>query len=399
MNETLLDDVEPLAEDSVLQHQQFLRKLVLFSLPIVAVTLPALLVLSVTGEELCDIDQVVSQLPDQKYLIGFAYNEQNYPYLKLATLTSSRDAEVLSLGSSRVLSFRLEMFSRPFYNAGYTIQTAGDFTRFLKLLPEDKHPPVLVVGLDQWMFNTQWCAQATKTSDSKWTENPSVSFRSAVRRIPKVYSDSVRGRIPLGSVLNQTSDDAICFGLNAVVNEKGFRNDGSFNYGKQIQQLLEQDSRVSDFAFSETLSRVAAGRDRFQFGATPDVAALEDVRQLLAFCSEHEIHVVAFLPPFADRVYTAMEQSGQHAYLSQLAPELAELFKAGDAEFYDFSSMKSFGSTDKEAIDGFHAGEVAYLKILQAMVNRGSRLSQYCDPGKIERDLLAAINSYEVYRE
>ena len=396
MNEAQLDKVQPLTINRD-QQTQFLRRLFLFCLPMVVVTLPALLILRVTGEALCDIDQVVKQLPVKEYLIGFAYNEQNYPYLKFATMAAGRKAKVLTLGSSRVLSFRQGMFSTSFYNAGYTIQTAGDFQRFLQLLPEDQHPEVLVIGLDQWMFNTQWCSQAAKSADSKWAVNPSVDVRSAVRRIPKVYTDSLRGRIPIGSVLSQRTDGVVCFGLNAVVNEKGFRNDGSFDYGQQIQQLLKRDPRVSDFEFSETLARVEHGRDRFQFGDTPDTSTLKDVRQLLTFCREHEIHCVAFLPPFADRVYAAMQESRQHSYLVKLPLVLKELFKDSDAEYYDFSSMKLFGSSDKEAIDGFHAGEVAYLKILKAMVNNGSRLSAYCDLKRIETDLNATLNSYEVY--
>lgn len=41
------------------------------------------------------LHHVIVRSVEIQYLIGFAYNEQNYPYLKRATLIAGRNAEVL----------------------------------------------------------------------------------------------------------------------------------------------------------------------------------------------------------------------------------------------------------------------------------------------------------------
>ena len=54
-------------------------------------------------------------------------------------------------------------------------------------------------------------------------------------------------------------------------------------------------------------------------------------------------------------------------------------------------------SDDKETIDGFHGGEVTYLKILIDMLNQDSKLKNVTNTHKLNQDLTKAKNRFIIY--
>ncbi|MFM7919360.1 MAG: hypothetical protein ACKPJJ_03985 [Planctomycetaceae bacterium] len=374
----------------------FLLKLMLFALPLLLAAVPSCTILAWTGEAFRDLEPTLQHsIKFNRGLIGYAWNEQNYPWMKRQALLLMPPQDVLAIGSSRVLQFRREMFVRPFWNAGYTILTTADFQTFLSLIPTDRHPKTLLIALDQWMFNSAWIAESGNTSPERWTQNPSYNLRTGLRLLPDVCTDLARGRIGLMPLLQQRPDNP--WGLNAWQNAKGFRPDGSFAYGRQIQQRLANDPQTPDFQFAGTLRRIASGSDRFQFGKTPDIAALNSLQSFLQNCSELKIHVIAVLPPFADPVSRALQKSGRHQYLDQLPAALQQIFSGTSHELHCLPSLASLGADDTEAVDGFHSGEKATLRQLLHMLQQGSRLNKCCNSEQLGRDLAAAPNPLEVY--
>lgn len=358
--------------------RSFLKRCCLFAVPLLLACGPPVTLLALSGEAFRNIDPVLeSVIRSDTGLIGFAWNEQNYPYMKYRGLMLQPRRDVLALGSSRVLQFRRDMFRCSFWNAGYTIQTADDFRKFLQLVPEDRQPRLLLVALDQWMFNSDWIASIGPRSTDSWTQNPSVNVQQGLRLLPDVISDTLRGRINPAVLLADRSDAP--FGLNAWQNRKGFRADGSFDYGRQLEQRLSGDPECPDYEFATSLRRVQEGRERFRYGDMPDPSALQEIGALLEECSRRQIHVIAFLPPFADVVAEAMRQSGRHEYFERLPDALRSVFTGTGHELHDFSSMSACGSSDAEAIDGFHAGETATLRMLMRMLQANSRLRECCD--------------------
>ena len=395
MNQTQTAATETRTETDQ-ELRAFLRRAVLFTLPLLIVGGPPLAVLWISGEALRDVKPVLdASIKSGTGLIGFAWNEQNYPYMKYAGIIGQPRREVLALGSSRVLQFRQEMFTGSFWNAGYTIQTAADFREFLKLIPSDRQPDVLLIALDQWMFNSNWIATAGSGSTGSWTRNPATDYRNGLQLIPDMLTDVVRGRIRLAPLLQNRPDRP--FGLNAWQNFKGFRPDGSFDYGKQIEQRLQNDPATPDFEFAASIRRVASGRERFQFGDQPDAVAIEEIRLFLAECTARGIHVVAFLPPFADSVAAAMQNSGRHNYLTQLPVSLQAVFAGTPHELHNFPTMNSCRSDDTAAVDGFHAGETATLSMLLLILETQSRLREYCNQSDLQQHLETAKHALEVY--
>ncbi len=384
--------------------QRFRRRCLLFVLPLLVCTVPALSILFVTGEAFVDADDLLKRLNDEPLLIGFAYNEPWYRHLKYRRLASLPRRSVVALGSSRVLGFREEMFRDRFYNAGYTIVSPWDFRTFLSLIPADRLPDTIILGLDQFMFCPDSRRRRPPLERTVWARPPRDDLNTSVRLIPDVCKDLLRGRIDLRTVLTHAmsasdTHSARPVGLNSLINRKGMRNDGSFLYGSQIRRLLESDPQARDHGFADTLRRVRRRGRRFEGGRDVDAAAVEEIERLLQFCHDHGVMVVAFLPPYADAVWQAMLDTGDFSYMEKIESALRPAFDRYGFELYAFHRMSDCGASDAEAVDGFHAGEPVYLRMLIAMLRQGSILNRHTDIRQLTDDLRHCVNRYTAYRE
>lgn len=332
---------------------------------------------------------------DQKYLIGYAYNEQNYRYLKWRTIMEKDCFEVWALGSSRVLQFRSRMFEKSFFNVGYTMEKVSDFLPFMKSIPEDKYPEFILLGLDQWMFNAAWDSLEKSKPVSFWKD--SYSVLPGKRDLKMLTLDILNQKVSTGILFSSDSSRSHCVGFNAVLNKKGFRRDGSMDYGKQEDLLLRNDSSADDYAFSETFRRIEKGKSRFEYGKAYNPLAIAVLEEFLRFCSVKKIRVLAFLPPFAVSVNRKMDQSGKYAYLKALPPALHACCRKYGLEFFDLSHPEEFGSGDFETIDGFHGSEKCYQKMLLHLFPQSRFLKDYVRADKLEKDLNSAPDRLRVY--
>ena len=355
----------------------------------------AIIALFTSGENFTKIDNFIKN--DNKYLIGYAYNdnETNYKYLKWKSIIENPPNTIIALGSSRVLQFRANMFDAPFYNAGYTISSISDFVPFLESIPKDKHPTYLIIGLDQWMFNKSW-DDLSKQKDSN-TFVQSFSYFPTRRVWKNICKDLLTGKAKLFySSANHRMITKI--GLNAHINNKGFRKDGSIFYGTQITKLLINDSTANDYNYTNTYSRIKRGNSRFQYGATVNNDALSKLNDFLDFCKTNDIQVIAFLPPFANKVNAKLKSTGKYNYLENIYSRSFKYFKKYKFELYNFQHLEIYGSNDAETIDGFHGGELTYLKLLVYMLERHSKLNNVANINRLKKDIKYPLNRYIVYQ-
>lgn len=373
----------------------FLAKFFWFLLPLGILFAPVLLILSGTGENFRSLDMVLKG--DQKYLVGYAYHNENHRYLKWKSIVEGERKKVWAVGSSRVLQFREEMFDASFYNAGFTIRSATHVLPFLESIPKEKYPEVVLLGLDQWMFNEEWDVLQPYREPHFWKD----AFQSipSTTTLRAIYKDLLAGKYGLGVSAHRLlrSSDVYKVGLNAVVNHKGFRKDGSIDYGMQISKLLQSDSTANDYQFKETLQLIEEGTGHFRPSTQVSPYVLSEVERILEYCKEQGIFVIGILPPFTNVVHQKMQELNSYQYIDGLHPALAVPFSQYGFEVWDMTHLNTFGSGDKEAIDGYHGGEVTYLKLLLHLMEHNSRIRLYTDPGKLSEDLKSRINRYSVY--
>lgn len=373
--------------------KRFLIKTSLFLLPILAFFSVPFLVLKMTGENYSQIDNIIER--KQKYLIGYAYNEANYKYLKSKEVKSRETQTVVALGSSRALQFREDMFTVPFYNAGYTITSVSDFVPFMESNLEEKMPEQLLVILDQWMFNKNW-DDLSSSGKKKWQASFNSSATSST--ILNSWKDLLAGKYGIGILFSKEKKGGVRkIGLNAVVNGKGFRSDGSMDYGAQIEKLVNKDSSALDFNFSDTYARIQSGTQRFEHGDEIHDKSLSVLNEFLTYCKSKQVKVVAILPPFADKVNQRMKETGKYGYLDSIYLKCKPIFDENNFELWDLTNLGTYGSDDGEVVDGFHGGEVTYLRMLIYMLENGSSLKNYANDDKLKNDLNNKKNNYIVY--
>lgn len=370
--------------------KKFLSRLLIFTTPLVAFLLPPAFVLLRSGENFTRIDALIKS--EEPYVIGYVYNEDNYRYLKWKTIESHPRFTVMTIGSSRVLEFRRQMFDRSFYNAGYTVVTINDFVPFLSSLSDEKLPSYLIVGIDQWMFNESTDRLERVPPVQMW-EN-SFEFMPTTSTIFNVWDDLLSSKYG-PDIAKQHIPERL--GLNSLVRDTGFREDGSILYGEQKKKRLSHDSSAWDYAYSDTFNRINNASRPFQYGETINPKALTKLSELLQFCKHKGVVVIGVLPPFANGVYDKLSSMDEYRYMKMVYPACKPIFENYGFELYDFTNPIAIGSIDKEFFDGGHGSEVTGLRILLRILNANSSLGDVCDLKKLSDQLENRKSPLEVY--
>lgn len=367
----------------------FLQRLLLF-LPIaIFVSLPVF-VLWRAGEFL-SLEQIISRQQQNHSLIGLAYSEPNPQYKFMDTIMKS--PEVLALGSSRVMQFQDYYFTKSFYNAGGGVAKPSDFEAFLRAIPEASQPKVIIIGLDQFSFNQNWSKLQPSSAQFLSRKNLltpyyfSESYPSYDQNmVYESFADILSGKIGISKVLSYRGNN---MGLQAMMNQDGYRPDGSYLYTKAIK--LDDPSR-----FENVFERINAGTAKFEYGSEPDSQAILYIKNFLAYAKSRQIHVVGFFPPYADVTLAKMAANGNYTYIDKLPGQLGPLFKQYQYPLFNFTDISSVGSSDAEAIDGFHGGDVTYLRLLIKMIQGDKTLQRYADVRMLDGLLKNKVNNFIV---
>ncbi len=365
-------------------------KLILFFLPLLVALVPPFMSLYSYRENFHDIDDLVDS--EAPYLVGYAYNERNYKYFKWKVVAQSAPVKVWSVGSSRTLQFRSGMFNGSFYNAGYTITNIKDFVPFLKTIDATQYPEILIINLDQWMFNAKYDPLKATPNAVQWTQ--SFTKYPDYQTILNVWKDLIHKKYPL---LDSKTEGMTRIGLNAIVNYRGFRNDGSMYYGNQVDKLLSKDTSANDHNYKDTFGRIKNGSSRFEHGDSFNEDTLPILINLLNFCQENQIHLIAFLPPYAPDVYNKMLSTGKYNYITQIEEKIKPYFNEFGFEFYDFTDPYNIETDNTEYLDGFHGGEIVYAKMLLKMIALGSHLNTVVDTNELGNTLGSNKNPLILY--
>ncbi len=266
--------------------KSFITKIFMFLVPVIIFLLIPFLILLFSKENFYNLNKI--KINENKYLVGFAYNEDNYNYLKYKYIQDQKKIEVLVLGSSRVLQFRSEMFIKSFFNAGFTVKSVSDFEEVLRQLPKDKLPKYLIIGLDQWMFNKSYDDLKADIFEEKNSTNLNTNnSANGLVQFKNIYLDIFSQKLTMRKLVMH--NDYTPIGINAIINDTGFRNDGSMQYGIQIQKLLSGNKTAEDFKYQDTFERIRNGNRRFEYAKNMNIETLPVLESLLKFCTQNKI--------------------------------------------------------------------------------------------------------------
>lgn len=352
--------------------KKFLRNIVIFCIPFIIFIAPFLMV-GIYSLELLNIDYAIKiqRKSDDEKLLGMAYNEQS-AYLKIKNI-NYYSPQISTLGSSRVLQFKDEFFETSFYNGGRGVASIADWEKFIDNINAEALPDILIIGLDSWEFNPNWEGLLANSEDL--SKPIKISIFERLENEMKDYRDN---KWSFKEIINNNGN----LGFNGIFKNSGFLKDGSYYYGN----IYKNPESTLDYQFRDTYGRIEHGILRFEYSDTIEQETLDYLEHFLLLCSEKDIEIIGFIPPFAPSVYQKMKSYGnQYGYLDKIGDECQLIFNQYGYEFYDYTDISNLDCDDSFFIDGFHGSEVAYLRILLDMLNQNSVLNQYIDSNKLNQ--------------
>ncbi|HWB27157.1 MAG TPA: hypothetical protein VG738_16890 [Chitinophagaceae bacterium] len=351
----------------------FLLRLSVFLLPLLILFfVPAFTVIK-SGETM-QPGQLYSKQCERNGLVGLAYSYPVKTY-KLGGIKKIKPA-ILIAGSSRVMQLRGDFFNtKSVYNAGGFVANIADALCLLNNLPAGYNPKILILGLDQYFFNAAWDSVVMKGSCD--LEEEGADLRSLIKyNFTGIYADYFKRKILPGKLITGNG-----IGLNALMNNEGFRTDGSYRYGK----LLSNPTADEDYGFKDTYKRISSGMGRFEYATDINMRAVALLDNILKTCAERNIHVIGFLPAYPHIIVdTLMKLGDRYSYMGKLAGVLKPLFNKYGFTFADYTDAATLNAGPGEFIDGFHVSEKAMLRLIMDLYARDNILQQYCDTAKMK---------------
>ncbi len=376
---------------------RFFFKLFLFLLPLFILLVFPLLILLRAGELTLPNKIISLAVNDKKHVLyGPAYGG----YLKSLKVASTNyyKPEILALGDSRVLQIRSEFFNPQvkFYNAGLAVSSLPDFRTFLDFIPNENQPKILIVDINQQFFNAATYVNkdqgGKKLMSPMGFSNQVSSFVSSWGHVYRHYF--IKHKFSLQQVFKKQDESEKLLGMEAIVQLKGFRNDGSYYDG---QYVLGRAPMPSGFDFAAARRWIETGDENLPYGQEVSEAALNELKLFLDECKKRKIQVIGFVAPFPHQVYQQLNDSGKYNYFLDAPGKIKPLFDEHDFEFYDYADLKSLGASDDEATDAAHASEKAYLRLFVDMLSRGSKLNAYSNRDFLTKILHSATSPLNVF--
>jgi hypothetical protein len=338
-------------------ERRFLRRLVLFLLPLALIAALGAGIVVVSGELLPVRKVAWLQMRGKQVLFLPKFSDHLYRLKLEAVLMRRPDA--LALGSSRANQWRSAMF-RPtsFYNAANSIFLMRDYHRMIEDFG-DFAPRVIIFSFDHFAFIPAY--EYVYRYQSRDDVGPWGSPEQ-IRITQKTLSEFVRNPMLLWTA---TRAGVGTLGLNAIITGEGFRNDGSYFYGARAPVDVQ-----------ESVAGIAMGT---QWPVPPAAHLDESVKRHFERFAElarrKGIALVAVTTPFAPEVRAAMEQSSRYQAWRQFeSDETKEWVRKQGVIYFDFGKLESFGGRSDEFVDPFHPSEPAYIRMLIAMLaNDGFR--------------------------
>ncbi len=340
-------------------------KIIAFALLLILSMSPILL----SGELLpTNVVLYIQDFLGDDFLFGKAYSN-DLAYYKFSMLHKEK-AEVLTIGSSRVLQFRNYFFNddTSFYNAGFLTPSLYSMVNTLPLIEKDALPEVLILGIDEYYFNTTWFYKNELTWAKEWLYYPdNLSYNFVFE---KIFNDFTEGKLQFYQLLFNFNK----IGVNAKINGNGVDK-----YGAYIYNDIYEDPKTNEERTAQTVYYIENELARYYTGDDVESKSLEYIEQIATFCNENDVNLIIFTPPLSNAAMNAMDERGDMQYVYKIEDAVSELAKEYGFEFYYFTNPDILNLTDDYFIDGFHGSDSAYLLILRQMLLEGSVLNEYAN--------------------
>ena len=338
--------------------RRFLLNGFVFCLPLILLYAVAAGILCVAREFTSVQGAIDAQHNDPRTLVLYGYGNLTKAY-KLA-LISEKKPDVIAIGTSRMMEFRSEFFttSTHFVNAG-GMDNASDLLAFIQRLPKDSPLRTVIVGVDPRYLERNDAPSGSMDSSSlldRVSRFFSMDWRS-------VYADYAAHKFTLAELWRAHAASPN-IGMTALVKQRGFRADGSHDYGPIVEDQSRLDALHALEEHDATEIRTTGRGSEYE-----TEISTEHLAQITAFldeCRARGIAVVGILPPapatIRDALMSLTDARGE--VYRRLPTTLSAAFTDHGATFYDLSSLQTVGANEDEMLDVQHTTEKGTLRML-----------------------------------
>lgn len=289
--------------------------------------------------------------------------------------------DVLIVGSSRVMAFPGEAFSASVYNSGGGANTLDQAIAFIHAARSIHKPKTILLGLDFWWFNPN------RDDEIEITTQDTDTIDLSLTQLLSPLAWMADGRVSVGdfiATLSPLHAPLPGIGIQARFIGQGWDKYGRYDYGKLFDGRRESE----DVKFGRTLERLRKAKDssKFSVRVSPSAEAIGKLKVLLDELRAAGIEVTLLLPPVAPPVLAELTAEPDQV----LIPEWQAAVQGLGAPVLDLQRAAKIGSDQCEFIDGFHGGEVTYLRILDLIAEHGAPvLAEAIDRDEVQRMIAA----------
>lgn len=365
---------------------RLLRYLILFAIPLLlaGIVLGTLhLFLAQAGETTGPVAAAQRQAETaEKYGAALTYR----PFIFKLERYRALKPDVLIVGSSRVMAFAGEAFSGTVYNSGGAANTLDQAVAFIRAAMKIHKPKAILLGLDFWWFNPNRDDEIDITAQD--SDRIDLSLSQLMAPVEWIGD----GEVTVGEFFGALMSPRPGIGALAQFHGQGWDKFGRYDYGELFDGRMESE----DEQFERTLERLrkAKASSKFSVRVAPDAAAIADLRSLVEALRADGIEVTLLLPPIAAPVLAELTAAPDQI----LIPQWQTAMQGLGAPVIDAQDPTSVASEQCEFIDGFHGGEVTYLRILERIAGGSDVLASAIDQASVER-LIAANAGHARIRE
>ena len=323
--------------------------------------------------------------PHVAVVYGPAFSDETTYYK--SEMVKKLHPQVLALGNSKILTMRAPFFNDgvTFYNAGGVVGEVENFKNFLEVT--EAQPSVLIITVEPLYFDPL-VSISTSTLNTKYQP---ASYMTKVGNIiiqdwTRVYTDYFEKKFTI-SGLKEGRHGEETIGLNARINGSGFRNDGSYHYGKQYEDATLKEQKIARaITFIETKTSIQ-GKEFFS------TQALSQLESFLVYCKERNIYVIGYIPPTPKAVEDTYRKYPQYDYMTHTKELTSPLFEKYGFQVYDYYSMAKLGAGDEETIDEYHTSEKVMVRVLSGIVTTDKKLQKVTSKDRLGK-ILANVRDH-----
>jgi hypothetical protein len=252
-----------------------------------------------------------------------------------------------------MMQVRPELFRGRMINAGGAMSSASDGYHFLRMALTRHNPKFVLIGLDFWAFNSAFQLAEPLDLVPEALRRPVVKIDNLLLPFLWIW----KGQVDVSRLGDYAANCHM--GAPASSRMDGFGPSGEYYY----TSLAQGRTPSQDEEFKDTLSRIARGDNRFQYGASPSQEHLDQLARLAELLDAAGVPHAFVMPPLALPVYQALRaRKDDYAYVWELEEYLARQYGA-----FVFHDRRTISSTDCEFVDGFHGGDVIYARLVAAV--------------------------------